>query len=540
MALPIPLLLAVLVAAWAQTIPWEEGESARVPLLGALAAVALGAGMCAAAARTLRRRLPDADEDPEPFARLYVRLRLLTALLVVAASAFALGGARLGPWLQDGLGGPLPGVARSFLALAPYALAALARRRAFARLERELTSAPSELGRDLRGSLIILAPFAVLLTLQDLARALPWLSRLASYYPLLAWAGILLAAGSVLVLSPWLLRLAWPTRPLPSGPLRDRLEALAERVGLDRPELRLWEVSSPRLLNAAVTGLLPSFRTVLLTVPLVRELSPDEVSAVFAHEASHSRRRHLLVYAGIGLGFFLWMLAVADWTAGPAGEGTATTWPALGALALAFWFGLFGWLSRRFEREADLDGAEGVGDPETMARALEKVASIGGIPREKFSWRHGSIAARVAAVRAAGLDPVVRTRHARVARLGKVGVPALAVAGLVAAAPALGAESRAGLGFRALDAGRFEDAERHLSAALGGASGNAWLRFRRAQARFHLGRLADAHADLEAGRPAAATEGWGEYFDRAIEALPRGIPPEAVLRLADPPKKSHP
>ncbi|MCI0343000.1 MAG: M48 family metalloprotease [Planctomycetales bacterium] len=536
MAIPIPLLLAVLVAAWAQAIPWEKGESARFPLLGSLAAVLSCAALCAAAARALRRRLPDVsdpDGDPEPFARLYVRLRLLTALLAVAGSAFALGGARLGPWLREGLAGPLPGVARDFLALLPYALCALARRRAFGGLERELTSTPAELARDLRGSLIVLAPFALLLALRDLAGALPGLSRLADHFPLLAWAGVLLAAGSVLVLSPLLLRLAWPTRPLPAGPLRDRLESLAGRVGLVRPELRLWDVPSPRLLNAAVTGLLPSFRTVLLTVPLVRELSPEEVSAVFAHEASHSRRRHLVVYAGLGVAFLLWAGAVLDWTAGPAGEETASTWPALGALVAGFWFGLFGWLSRRFEREADLDGAEGAGDAETMARALERVASIGGIPRERFSWRHGSIAARVTAVRASGLDPAVRARHARAARIGKLAVPALAVAGLVAAAPALVAETRAGLGVRALDAGSFEVAEGHFSAALRVAPASPLLLLNRAAARLALGRPDEALDDLRRGRPAAADAGWGRSFERAAEEVLRGTassnmpPPEA-------------
>jgi Zn-dependent protease with chaperone function len=61
-------------------------------------------------------------------------------------------------------------------------------------------------------------------------------------------------------------------------------------------------------------------------------------------------------------------------------------------------FVVFGFLSRRCERQADLFGCKMV-DPQVFIAALEKVALLNGIPREQpgwlSSWQHSTIAKRV-------------------------------------------------------------------------------------------------------------------------------------------------
>ena len=98
----------------------------------------------------------------------------------------------------------------------------------------------------------------------------------------------------------------------------------------------------------------------------------------------------------------------------------------IGALFLiaAAWGVAFGWVSRRFERQADVFGARTVTPPpegcvvpckvhheandaaseakalcatgaHTFAAALRRIAALNGIPEEARSWRHSSIASRM-------------------------------------------------------------------------------------------------------------------------------------------------
>ena len=72
----------------------------------------------------------------------------------------------------------------------------------------------------------------------------------------------------VLAISPFFIRLAWPTRPLPEGPLRRRLERIANRVGFRYTDVLVWDTGN-MMVNACVTGILPGFRYVLLTDALI-------------------------------------------------------------------------------------------------------------------------------------------------------------------------------------------------------------------------------------------------------------------------------
>ena len=62
----------------------------------------------------------------------------------------------------------------------------------------------------------------------------------------------------------------------------------------------------------------------------------------------------------------------------------------------------FGWVSRRFERQADAFAVRHMAEGEhvdadavgVMTRALERVATLNHVPVARRSWRHGSIAWR--------------------------------------------------------------------------------------------------------------------------------------------------
>ena len=88
----------------------------------------------------------------------------------------------------------------------------------------------------------------------------------------------------------------------------------------------------------------------------------------------------------------------------------------------------FGWVSRRFERQADAFAATSLSrDPEdrplpvvseagidAMGSALMDVSGSSGVPSRRFSWRHGSIDSRIRHLRSlAGVEigsvPIDRT-----------------------------------------------------------------------------------------------------------------------------------
>jgi hypothetical protein len=87
----------------------------------------------------------------------------------------------------------------------------------------------------------------------------------------------------------------------------------------------------------------------------------------------------------------------------------AWAWVTLLAV-MGVWFLLFGWLSRRFELEADLFSLDLLGEVRSLISALEKV---GGRLRDVASWRHFSTAERVEFLERAQLDPNVGRRLRR-------------------------------------------------------------------------------------------------------------------------------
>jgi STE24 endopeptidase len=257
----------------------------------------------------------------------------------------------------------------------------------------------------------------------------------------------------VLLASPLFIRLAWPTRSLPDGPLRRRLERVARRVGFRFNDLLVWDTGH-LMVNACVTGVLPCFRYVLLSDALIETLNPAEVAAVFGHEVGHVAHRHLPFFGFFFLGTLAMLFLATEAFAMPTdwierlpwvlpsqvprlGE-VAETVGMLGVLGLFFWL-VFGHLSRRFERQADVFGCrvvscggdgcpphldfeelESLPDPtrdgmqalcpvgiQIFAGALASVAAQNGIGIDARSWRHGSIGSRLAFLRQVQLNPAV-------------------------------------------------------------------------------------------------------------------------------------
>jgi len=255
--------------------------------------------------------------------------------------------------------------------------------------------------------------FMVSIGLEVLDRIPVFQLYLGSFRYLQALA-LFLVFSLVFLLSPVLLRLVFGGRPLPEGPLRNRLLRFGASLGFHPRKLLVWPTRL-HILNAAVVGVLPGLQYVFLTDGLLEACTEDEIEAVYAHEVGHARRRHLLFYFVFSLGSVLVLFGLERLLRGVEPSllsretlGLVLTVPVL----FVYWFLYLGFLSRRIERDADLFGARAVG-AQRFADTLEAIAWRSGNVRNLRSWRHGSIAERAAFVHRAALDPGAAARATR-------------------------------------------------------------------------------------------------------------------------------
>ena len=246
-------------------------------------------------------------------------------------------------------------------------------------------------------------------------------------------------------------------------------------------------VVAGQLLNIAVFGAVISYflqmvAFLVLTDRLVKEMSADEVEAVFGHEVGHIKHHHMLFYFAFLMASLVLIVGASTAVAAVVGQRPVqqflrehlpalTAWvdsyrvlTAVPLLALlgSYTFLVFGFLSRRCERQADIYGCRAVscGRPDclghdettplaprghtlcptgirTFINALDKVAMLNGISRDRpgwlQSWQHSTIARRVEFLQRMLLDPTVEPRFQRTVRRVKWGM----ILGLVAALAAL-------------------------------------------------------------------------------------------------------
>ena len=250
-----------------------------------------------------------------------------------------------------------------------------------------------------------------------------------------AWeVAISLSAALVVLLgSPIMLTRILPTQPLPPSPLRARLDAFCRRRRLRFADIRLWRTHG-MVANAAVMGILPPARYLIVSDLIVESMPNEQVEAIFAHEAGHVVHHHLL---WLGLTVVTYMLASAT-----LGEvimshlqllpGIRTLPEGLMSILIGlplFWL-IFGTVSRQLERQADVFSARimqqrhdlphddltqpsrhlqdtYVGEHGALvtAAALQHVALINDINPASGEWLHGSIHSRMQFLRSMGEVP---------------------------------------------------------------------------------------------------------------------------------------
>lgn len=207
-----------------------------------------------------------------------------------------------------------------------------------------------------------------------------------------------IALGAMIVFFPFLLVHCWDCEPLTNT----SLEEIAKKAKFSHAGFKVWNTPG---VTAAIIGLTPLFRYVLLTKPLISRLSPEALEAVVAHEIGHSKNHHL-IWSPIILSGSLVPLFFVD--------SPSIPFYIFYALFILLYFRfIFGFYSRLFEREADLFGLK-IGIPlPAMQDALDQVGVASGLTHRIPSWHHFSLYERIEFLKEAEKDPALEKEHSR-------------------------------------------------------------------------------------------------------------------------------
>jgi heat shock protein HtpX len=151
---------------------------------------------------------------------------------------------------------------------------------------------------------------------------------------------------------------------------------LTQRAGMPMPKLYVMPAAQP---NAFATGRNPEHAAVAVTEGILNVLDEQELEGVIAHELAHVKNRDILIGAvaatiGAAISYLGYMLLFFggsdDEDSGPLGAFGMLLFFILSPIAAAL---IQAAVSRSREAQADRSGAELLGDPTPLARALIKI-----------------------------------------------------------------------------------------------------------------------------------------------------------------------
>lgn len=236
-------------------------------------------------------------------------------------------------------------------------------------------------------------------------------SLVAMVTPVPEWTPVPLGGALTLVIVAGILRRHWnpgtpvAVRDMPvervdraeQPHLHDRVDRLAQQADLPSPAVAVADVAVP---NAFTTGVSRTHATVVVTRGLLDGLSPEELTAVLAHELAHLKNRDAVVMTFVATPLVVaevltkWADDVTARKAGTGKEGLEML-ALFGVYAVAGLFWLAGRalvraLSRSRELAADRGAVALTGAPAALASALRTISDTADVPREDLRSVHGA------------------------------------------------------------------------------------------------------------------------------------------------------
>jgi len=243
------------------------------------------------------------------------------------------------------------------------------------------------------------------------------------------YSGIIIYLVILMAILPYLIQKIWNCKPLKNAMLEEKLSELCKKAKFKHSGFKNWTILKHSS-TAAIIGVMPSCRYILFTDRLLREVPPDSVEAILAHEIGHNYHRHLLAYPFVIFGLSL-LLTVVSWYFSPwlakllfLGNATypGAVWNWAFPFALFFSYAIivmlyfryiFGFFSRLFERQADLHVFK-LGIPaQHMIQALDHIGISTGNTHNVPNWHHYSIQQRMNFLKSAEKHPTLILKHHR-------------------------------------------------------------------------------------------------------------------------------
>jgi len=153
--------------------------------------------------------------------------------------------------------------------------------------------------------------------------------------------------------------------------LHDRVERLADDMGIDKPRLMIAQMGTP---NAFAVGR-KGAGTVVISEELLHTLTVAELDGVLAHELAHIRNRDVVMMV-LGQGVASMLAILAQWFVLLAGDNFIVDYVVsivVGTIVQMLVMIFVMAIARYREYIADRDAADEVGG-ESLARALEKIS----------------------------------------------------------------------------------------------------------------------------------------------------------------------
>lgn len=163
--------------------------------------------------------------------------------------------------------------------------------------------------------------------------------------------------------------------------LHRMVEQLATFARMPKPKVYVIESPSP---NAFATGRDPNHAAVAVTTGILRILNSNELAGVLAHELAHIKNRDTLIATVVAAiaGAITMLAHMAQWALIFGGRGSDEEGEGAGSLAGSLLMIILApiaatiiqlAISRAREYDADATGAQVLGDPNSLANALEKL-----------------------------------------------------------------------------------------------------------------------------------------------------------------------
>ncbi|MFZ2956486.1 MAG: M48 family metalloprotease [Candidatus Ozemobacteraceae bacterium] len=253
----------------------------------------------------------------------------------------------------------------------------------------------------LSAPILIFPPLLVGALLEDVSSwitIIPGLSDL----PLIVFAPLFCVG--LYIFSPKLFNWAWQAEPLKEKPeMAAQILDMAAKTETPIAGIRVWNTFKEPVPNAAVVGLLPSYRYVYLTRYLLETFPEREQIVIVAHELGHFRLGHVWTY--LWFSFVLVFLSLATrlliflhWPRLPEMLSSWWTVPLELGGFLGCFLVLFTALSRFGEHQADCFAADLIGKSE-ITDAMQRLASELRPASKRFPWwmeTHPDFPARIA------------------------------------------------------------------------------------------------------------------------------------------------